>query len=300
MGPNWGINIGSTQVEAVLLDGLSRARPFRKMRVPLDPEQGYYYVLGQVHKLVEVLSADVGMRPDRIGVSTWGQLDPETKTLKNSGSQALDGKPLLSDLETYLGVPVRIENAANCLTLAETRFGVVTQIAPDARCILGLLIEDRVDGGIVLNGRIFSGRQGIAGSWGHNYLDAGGGTCDCGRHGCTQTVLSDQALEEFYATQGGRMAGVHDIMACAEDGQDDAASETLERYVYNLAKALGPVINILDPEVVVLGGTLSAMDAVYEQGPELLRRFVHNSRVDTKLVRPQLGHAASAYGAALL
>ncbi len=300
MGPRWGFDIRGEYIEGIVLEDASSTRILRRMRVPAEYSKGYYHLLGQIHKLVEVLSAEVGVRPASLGISTWGHLDPITKTIKNAGTPVLDGKPLLGDLETYIGVPARLSNAANCLALAETRFGTVPEVVPGAKCVLGVLIEDRVDGGIVFNGRILGGRQGIAGSWGHNYLDDSGGTCDCGRHGCTQTVLSDQALAEYYSTQGGRAVGMEDILSAADRHDDAAAAQTLERFVYHLAKALGPAINLLDPECVVIGGTMSAADAVFEQGPELLKRFVHNSRLDTPLLRPQLGRSASMYGAALL
>ena len=299
MGPAWGIDIRRARIDGVVLEDPGAPRTLRRMRVPAESEKGYYHVLGQVHKLVEVLSSEVGVRPERIGVSCAGSLDPITKTVKNAGIAALDGKPLLSDLETYLGVPVRLDNAANCLALAETRFGTVTEVMPTARCVVALLLDDTVEGGVVVNGRVMRGRQGIAGSWGHNYLDDRGGPCACGRHGCVQTVIGAEALGEYYAESGGYAPDVAEAITALDD-RDDAAARTAERLVYNFAKAVGPVINVIDPDCIVIGGRLAGVDALYDQGPELLKRFVHNTRVDTVVLRPKLGHGASAVGAALL
>ena len=301
MGPHWGIDIASDYIEGAVVADAASAKTLRRMRIPTEQAGGYYHVLGQVHKLVEVLSADVGVRPDVIGVAHAGALDPVTKTLKATGVEHFDGKPLLSDLETYLGVPIRLASAAHCLALAEVRLGVVPEVMPAARCIVGLRVDAEVGAGIVVNGRVLRGRQGIAGAWGHNFLDESGGRCACGRRGCTETLLSTRALEAFYAdASGGRRATLREIAELAAAHDDEAAARTIERLAYNFARAVGPVINLLDPDCIVVGGEASRVEALFTQGPDLIKRFVHNTRLDTLLLRPKLGRRATALGAALL
>ena len=300
MGPHWGLAIGDERIEGIVLEDAASPRLLRRMRISTESSGGYYHVLGQIHKLVEVLSAEVGIRPSAIGVAHRGALDPITKTLKGSGDANMDGKPLRTDLETYLGVPVSLGNAGNCLALAETRFGAVPDVMPAARVVLGIHLGQTVEAGIIINGRPLIGRQGIAGSWGHNFLDESGGTCACGRIGCVDTVLSVSALEDYYEHLSGRYLPFAQIVALAEGGADAASAKTLERLVYNLARALGPVINLLDPDCIVVGGPGGQVDAIYKQGVELLKRFVHNTRVDTLLLRPKLGVRAGVYGAGLL
>ena len=300
MGPVWGIDLGGTKIEGVVLADAHQMRVLRRTRIPTEMSRGYYHVLGQVHKLVEVLSSEVGVRPEAIGIGLPGTLDPITKTLKNTGHEALDGKPAQSDLETYLGVPVKVANDANCFALAETRYGSVPAVAPAAKCVVGLILGTGVGAGIVLNGRLYKGRQGIAGEWGHNFLDESGGACSCGRYGCAETVLSGPALEAHYESLTGLKRSMKEIAALAEEGDDLAAAKTVERLVYNFAKGVGAIVNLLDPDAIVIGGGVGQVDALHEKGPELMKRFVFNSRLDTLVLRPKLGDSAGVFGAALL
>ena len=300
MGPVWGIDLGGTKIEAVVLEGPSVTRVIRRMRIPTEMDKGYYHVLGQIHKIVEVLAAEIGVRPGSIGVGTPGSLDPITKTLKGSGWDVLDGKPMQADLETYLGVPVRLANDANCFALAEARFGSVPDVLPTAKCVVGVILGTGVAAGIVYNGRVHVGRQGIAGEWGHNFLDESGGRCTCGRYGCVETVISGPALEKYYQELTGERRPMVEIAARATRGDDAAAAQTVERLVYNFAKGIGAVINLLDPDAIVIGGGVGQVEALHSTGPDLIRRFVFNSRLDTLILRPKLGDSAGVFGAALL
>ena len=300
MGPVWGIDVGGSKIEAVVLEGPSVTRVLRRIRIPTEIDKGYYHVLGQIHKVVEVLSAEVGVRPESVGVGAPGSLDPITKTIKGSGWEALEGKPLRSDLETYLGLPVRLGNDANCFALAESRFGSVPDVLPTAKCVVGIILGSGVGAGIVYNGRLHLGRQGIAGEWGHNFLDESGGRCTCGRYGCAETVLSGPALERHYHGLTGERLDMREIAARAAGGDDAAAAQTVERLVYYFAKGVGAIINLLDPDAIVIGGGVGQVEALHANGPDLLRRFVYNPRLDTLLLRPKLGDSAGVFGAALL
>ncbi len=300
MGPSWGINLGESKIEGIVLeDGASR-NVLRRMRIPTELDKGYYHVLGQIHKLVEVLSAEVGVRPDKIGVACKGSLDPVTKTLKGTGWEAMDSKPILTDLQTYLGVPIKMANDANCFALAEARFGEVLDVLPAAKTVVGIIVGEGVGAGIVINGRILSGRQGIAGEWGHNYLDDEGGKCSCGRFGCVETMISGPALERYYESLTNRHLALDEISEAAEKGDDEAAAKTIERLVYHFAKAISPMINILDPDAIVLGGAVGKTGALFQEAPELIKRFIFNKRLDTLVLPPKLGANATVYGAAML
>ncbi len=299
MGPSWGINLGESKIEGIVLeDGASR-NVLRRMRIPTELDKGYYHVLGQIHKLVEVLSAEVGIRPDKIGVACRGSIDPVTKTLKGSGWETMDAKPILTDLQTYLGVPIKMANDANCFALAEARFGEVLDVLPAAKTIVGVLVGSGVGAGIIINGRILNGRQGIAGEWGHNYLDDEGGKCGCGRFGCVETMISGPALERYYESLTNRRLDVDQISEAADQG-DEAAAKTIERLVYHFAKAISPMINILDPDAIVIGGAVGETSALIRQAPELIKRFIFNKRLDTLVLAPKLGANATVFGAAML
>ena len=299
MGPQWGIDLGGTNIEGIALADAASTTALCRMRLPTEMGGGYYHVLGQVHKLVEVMAAELGVRPASIGVGMPGAVDPITKTLKSSGHEALDGKPVQRDLETYLGIPVRIANDANCFALAEARHGAAAESCPGAKCVLGVVIGTGVGAGLVINGRVYPGRQGIAGEWGHTPLLDEHDPCPCGRVGCVETVISGPALERFYEARAGRSLPLPQIVTRAELGDGDAAA-TVDRLVYNFARGLGAVINVLDPDCVVIGGGVGQVDALYREGAELVRRFVFNPRLDTLLLRPKLGDAAGVYGAAML
>lgn len=299
MGPKWGIDLGGTKIEAIVLEDTAARRVLRRIRLPTEADKGYYHILGQIHKLVEVISADVGVRPAHLGIGLPGTLDPVTQTLHNVSIEALDSKPILADLETYLGIPVRAGNDANCFALAETRFGAAAEAVPGARCVFGAILGSGVGGGIVVNGRVLAGRQGIAGEWGHNFLDESGGACACGRYGCVETVISGPALERYYRGLTGRELGMRRIAERAAEG-DEACAKTVERLVYFFAKAIGGVINVLDPDCIVIGGGVGQVDALYRQAPDLIKRFTMTTRLDTLLLRPKLGDSAGVFGAALL
>ncbi|MFK8057511.1 MAG: ROK family protein [Saprospiraceae bacterium] len=300
MGPSWGISLGESKIEGIVLADSASRQVLRRMRIPTELDKGYYHVLGQIHKLVEVLSAEVGVRPDKIGVACRGSIDPITKTLKGSGWEAMNDKPMLTDLQTYLGVPIKMANDANCFALAEARFGEVLEILPAAKTVVGVIVGSGVGAGIVINGRILNGRQGIAGEWGHNYLDDAGGKCSCGRFGCVETMISGPALERYYESLTHRQLDLDEIAEAAESGNDEAAAKTIERLVYHFAKAISPMINILDPDAIVLGGAVGKTGALLQKAPELIKRFIFNKRLDTLVLAPKLGANATVLGAAML
>ena len=287
-----GIDLGGTKIEGVVLD--ETLAPTVRRRVPTERERGYEHILERVAGLVEELRPSA---PDAalIGVGTPGSLSARDGRLKNSNTTCLNGRPLQTDLERRLGLPVRLENDANCFALAEALAGA----GRGHTLVFGVILGTGVGGGIVHQGNLWTGPQHIAGEWGHHGVDPEGPTCYCGRRGCVETLLSGPALEAAYRAAGGPAASVAEIAGRATGG-DPTAGAALECYVESFGRALANVINILDPDVVVLGGGLSNLDVLYSSGRQAVARHVFNDELRTPIVRHQLGDSAGVIGAALL
>jgi predicted NBD/HSP70 family sugar kinase len=298
--PIWGIDLGGTKIEGVILNSLDNSRPLIRKRIDTNGEKGYEQVLGQIKILVDLLSAETGLTPKSIGFGTPGVLDPVLQTMKNCNSTSLNGKPLQKDLEKLLGIPVALANDANCFALAETHWGVVKEKFPDAAVVFGIIMGTGVGGGLVLNGKIWPGKHGIAGEWGHNFLDESGGKCYCGKTGCVETILSGPGLQQFYQKLTGQSVSLKEIVAAAETGKDTAAVETISRLHEYFGKAISVVTNILDPDVLIIGGGVGNIDSIYSAGRNSLSRFIFNNRLDVPIVKPTLGDSAGVFGAAAL
>jgi predicted NBD/HSP70 family sugar kinase len=212
----------------------------------------------------------------------------------------MNGQPMKADLEKILGLKIEIANDANCFALAEARLGVVKEQFPKAKVVFGVIMGSGVGGGIVVDGKPIFGLQGISGEWGHNFLDESGGPCYCGKSGCVENVISGPALEKYYFKETGNKKPLKDIVALAESKVDPTAQKTMIRLVEFFGLALSVVINILDPDVVVIGGGVGNIDLLYDRGIDSLRKYVFNNRLDTPVVRPLLGDSAGVFGAAFL
>lgn len=300
MEPIWGIDLGGTKIEGVVLENTRDPRVISRLRIPTEQEQGYEHILAQILHLVDLLRKDSGLTPQRIGIGTPGTFDPVSGLHKNSNTTCLNGRSFRSDLEQALGLPVRMANDANCFAVAEALLGAGREAAPDAEVVFGVIMGTGVGGGVVVRGRVINGRQGIAGEWGHNFLDESGGPCYCGRTGCVETLISGPALERYYHQISGRQLHLPDIVRLSEAGADPHAAATIERLVHFFGKGIASIINILDPDAIVLGGGLGNIDLLYTAGVEAARSWVFNSRLDTLFLRPQLGDSAGVFGAALL
>ena len=241
-----------------------------------------------------------GYKPSAIGIGTPGVHDPILGTMKNCNSVAMNGKPMKSDLEKLLGLRVEMANDADCFALAEARLGVVKQKFPHARVVFGVIMGTGVGGGIVIDGRPIIGLQGIAGEWGHNFLHESGGDCYCGKKGCVEKVISGPALEQYYFSETGNKKALKDIVALAESKVDPTAQKTMIRLVEYFGLALSVIVNILDPDVIVIGGGVGNIDVLYDRGVDAVKKYVFNHRLDTPIVRPLLGDSAGVFGAAYL
>jgi predicted NBD/HSP70 family sugar kinase len=220
--------------------------------------------------------------------------------MKNCNSTILNGKPLKSDLEKALGIELKLANDANCFALAETKLGVVSEQYPDAEVVFGVIMGSGVGGGIVVNQKIINGLQGIAGEWGHNFLDESGGPCYCGKVGCVETIISGPSLERYYFSHTGNRKNLKDIASLAESKVDPTAQKAMQRLVHFFGLSLSAVINILDPDVIVIGGGVGNIDLLYDRGRDAVAEYVFNNRFETPIVQPILGDSAGVFGAAHL
>ena len=300
MNTLWGIDLGGTKVEGVVFDSVENPEVKSRLRVPTEADQGYEHVLQQIQKVVELMGQEVGHSPTKVGIGTPGSLDPPTQLMKNCNSVILNDKALLRDLENQLGIPVVMTNDANCFALAEARMGIVPDANPEARVVFGVIMGTGVGGGIVVNNKILYGRQGIAGEWGHTFLDDSGGPCYCGNVGCVEKIIAGPALEKYYESLTGEHIKLKEIMSNYSSGGDEAAQKTVARLLQFFGKGLANVIDILDPDAIVLGGGVGNIDLLYDQGVEEIKKYVFNTRLDTQILKPKLGDSAGVFGAALL
>lgn len=297
--PLWGIDLGGTKIEGAILPSLDNPQPILRTRIGTEGHKGYPHIIDQIGKLVANMRDQSGLVPSSIGFGTPGVLDPVLQTMKNCNSTALNGEPLKKDLENKLQLPVVLANDANCFALAETHWGIVKQKFPDAEMVFGIIMGTGVGGGIVHNGHVWNGKQGIAGEWGHNFLDESGGPCYCGKTGCVEKVISGPGTESFYERVSGNKLRLKEIVDAWKSG-DEYAVETIERLCYFFGKAVSVITNMLDPDVIVVGGGVGNIDALYTKGLESLKKHIFNNRVDVHIVKPSLGDSAGVFGAAAL
>ncbi|HQU50603.1 MAG TPA: ROK family protein [Casimicrobiaceae bacterium] len=292
-----GVDLGGTKIEAIALDRAGRAR-FRQ-RVP-TPQGDYDATLRTIVALVGDAERALGERAS-VGVGTPGSISRASGRLRGANSVCLNGRPIREDLAVRLDREVRVTNDANCFALSEAADGA----GEGSEVVFGVILGTGVGAGVVVRGRVLDGPNGIAGEWGHNPLpwprddERPGHRCFCGRSGCIETFLSGPGMARDHRAATGADATPEAILAGAASG-DVRCEATLARYEERLARALAHVINILDPDVIVLGGGLSNLDRLYASVPRLWGPWVFSDRVDTKLVRHRHGDSSGVRGAAWL
>lgn len=296
----WGIDLGGTKIEGVVLKSVKDPQILVRQRIPTQQEFGYQHIIQQISRLIDQMSAEINARPEKIGIGTPGTLDPKTQTLKNSNTVCLIGQPIKKDLEEQIGVPVEIANDANCFVLAETKMGVVKTKGIKAEVVFGIILGTGVGGGLVVNGKIINGRHGIGGEWGHNFLDESGGQCYCGKVGCVETVICGPFTEKYYKSLSGKESKLQEIVELHRKGSDANATKTINRLTHFFGKAISVVIDILDPDVVVIGGGVGNIDELYSDGVKSARDYVFNNDLETTFLKPELGDSAGVFGAAML
>lgn len=297
-----GIDLGGTKIEAIVLadDGRIQAR----RRVPA-PRGDYHATVTALRDLTAAISAEAAAATAPVGVGIPGTISPATGLIKNANSTWLIGHPLDRDLAEATGRRVRLANDANCFALSEASDGAGAGHA----VVFGAILGTGCGAGIVVNGHALTGPNAIAGEWGHNPLpwplpgpQAGeqpGPLCYCGKHGCQETFFSGTGLEQDFRRQTGRDLDGPAIVAAAAAG-DAAAEATLQRYEHRLARGLAAILNVLDPDIVVLGGGLSNLSRLYENVPRLWGSYVFSDTVTTKLAKNHHGDSSGVRGAAWL
>lgn len=296
----WGIDLGGTKVEGVILSSAIDPKIFFRDRLPTEGHKGYDHILGQIKAVVDKMEASAGYKPKKIGIATPGTLDPGLGLMKNSNSTSLNGRPLKTDLEKMLGTEIFMANDANCFALAEANMGIAKEKYPNAKVVFGVIMGTGVGGGVVVDGKVINGLQGIGGEWGHNFLDESGGPCYCGKSGCVEKVLAGPALEKYYAAISGQQKSMREIYDWYKTGTDTHATKTIERLIHFFGLALSVIVNILDPDVIVIGGGVGNIDVIYNEGRESLKKYIFNNRLDTPVLKPKLGDSAGVFGAAYL
>jgi fructokinase len=292
-----GIDLGGTKIEAIALD--DEGETLVRQRIP-SPRDDYDATLDAVVGLVRQIETGLA-KVGTIGVGIPGTISPASGLVKNANSTWLIGRPLAEDLTTRLGRPIRLANDANCFAISEATDGA----GADAAVVFGVIVGTGTGGGIVVRGQVIAGLNGIAGEWGHNPLpwpgpdERPGPPCYCGRSGCIETFLSGPGLARDYAGSGAENVSALVIAARAAKGEPRALA-CLDRYEDRMARALASVINVLDPDVIVLGGGLSNVDRLYKAVPRRWGPFVFSDRVDTRLVRAAHGDSSGVRGAAWL
>lgn len=296
-----GIDLGGTKIEGLALSADGHEVCRRRIATPAGD---YERTLDAIVDLIGQLEAAAGRRAS-VGVGIPGTISPATGLIKNANSVCLIGHALDRDLGHRLGRPVRLANDADCFALSEASDGA----GASARSVFGVILGTGVGGGLVYGRTLIRGPNAIAGEWGHNplpwpqvwpYMDERPGPpCYCGRHGCIETFLSGPGFARDHAAAGGGQATPEAIVAAARDG-DDAAAASLNRYIDRLARSLATVINIFDPEVVVLGGGMSKVERLYDEVPRRWGRWIFSDRVDTRLCPPMHGDSSGVRGAAWL
>lgn len=284
-----GIDLGGTKIEGICLD--DKLQVIQRKRVPTNQQNGYHSIVNSVVSLVDDITKNIS--DYTIGICTPGAISKKTGLIKNSNTQCLIGMPLKDDLEKSLKHSVSMDNDANCFAMAEATMGA----AKGYGVVFGVIIGTGVGGGIVINGKVHRGRTYIAGEWGHHTLHQNGNKCYCGRSGCVETYISGPALEKRWKEIVGQSEHLQNIV---KDLSSKKAQQWKLEFLDNFGTSLANVIDILDPDVIVLGGGVSNIDFLYSEGKNAVYEKVFSDLVDTPILKNKLGDSAGVFGAAML
>ena len=287
-----GIDLGGTKIEGVVLG--ADDQPVFRHRVPTESARGYEHLVERVALVVEACRR-AAPECTTIGIGTPGAVSSRDGTMKNCNTTCLNGRHLPQDLSERLRLPLRIENDANCFALAEAIAGA----GQGAALVFGVILGTGVGGGIVHRGELLSGPQHLAGEWGHHSLDPLGPSCYCGQRGCVERFIAGPAVEEQYRNLTGEAATMQVIVGRYRNREPEA-TQVFRRFLDRFGRAVANLVDILDPDVIVLGGGLSNIEELYTLGRDAVARYVFNDELRTPIRRNALGDSAGVIGAALL
>ena len=285
-----GIDLGGTKTEGILLD--DNFEIIERTRVKTNQQEGYSSILDLIKNLVDDLRQKTDQKTS-LGICTPGSLSKKSGLIKNSNTQCLIGKDLKTDLENIFKHDISIENDANCFALAESKLGV----AKNFDVVFGVIMGTGVGGGLIINDHIHNGRTNIAGEWGHHCIWPQGNSCYCGKQGCVETYLSGPALEKRWEELSGKHQSVSEIL---QNNEADILTAWKNEFLENFGLALGNVIDILDPDVIVLGGGLSNIPFLYDEGKNSVYQKVFSDQIDTPILKNSLGDSAGVFGACMI
>jgi fructokinase len=288
-----GMDLGGTKIEGIVLDGQG-GKIFRK-RIETQREFGYRHILKRIKELYGELAAQIKHQPHTFGIGTPGTISTRTGLLKNSNTVCMNGQPVKSDLENLLARKIEIQNDANCFAMAEAFHGA----GRGKKLVFGVIMGTGCGGGIVHNGEIIVGRQAIAGEWGHMSINPAGPKCYCGQRGCVETFISGGGAEALYAEQFGVEKTFREVEKDFYAGEANAAA-FMKIFFRNFGRALANLIDVLDPDIIVVGGGVSNFDALYTAGVAEVATFIFSDSLETPIVKNQLGDSAGVIGAALI
>ena len=288
-----GIDLGGTKTEGIVMDATGKI--LARERRPTPQADGYHAILACVRDLVLELERRASASC-HVGLGTPGAISTKTGFLKNSNTVCLNGRPVKQDLEQLLAREIRIANDANCFALSEALDGA----AQNEPVVFGVILGTGVGGGIVVNGQLLEGAQHIAGEWGHNVLEPDGPLCYCGKRGCVETFLSGPGLARDFAALGGDAALDARAIALTAKQGNVLAEAAMQHYLDRFGRALSVVINILDPDAIVLGGGMSNITRLYTQGREQVARHTFNDELRTRILPNRHGDSSGVRGAAQL
>jgi fructokinase len=290
-----GVDLGGTKIRAVAIQTEPTLTILADTRASTPQEDGYHAILETIRSLISEVEKSAGISVTTVGIGTPGVIDRASNLLKNSNTLCLNGKPIRNDLVRMLEKEVVIENDANCFAVAEDQLGA----AKGSSLSFGIIMGTGVGGGLVVNGKPRYGLQGIGGEWGHNVLDPDGAQCYCGKRGCVEMVIAGPALEDYYTSITGVRRTLSQIRELSLSG-DDAGRRTMERLFEKFGHAISVLINILDPDCIVIGGGLSNIPELYTEGVARAKPYIFNSTPVLNVRKNLLGDSAGVFGAAML
>lgn len=288
-----GIDMGGTKIEGIVLD--PELREVRRKRISTEREKGYQHILSNIMNLHDELAASIKGSAHSFGIGTPGSISAKSGLLKGSNTVCMNNMPVKEDLEKLLKRPIAIENDANCFAMAEALLGA----GRGRSMVFGVIMGTGCGGGLVIDGKVRSGLNKIAGEWGHMSIDPNGPLCYCGNPGCIETFISGGGLERRYKKEFGVERKLKDIENDYWNGAPEAV-EFFDGFFAHFGRAMANLINVIDPDIIVLGGGVSNFKDIYTKGVKEVEKMVFNDCLLTPIVRHEIGDSAGVIGAALI